>query len=161
MNINSIWRSKKPAYRKYLCQFMKKVLPEINFKFQFTILIYKTNVSYFVLDHQVSDEDIEPSPHVSPLFEFGFFEIRVRLENKIIKANCMTCQRMGRSNLILAREFSSSNLLAHLKVGSNNNFKQQLHLLVYQQFSKKFSEEIDFSFEFSECTPQNMNDICH
>lgn len=61
------------------------------------------------------DFDVQPV-RVSPLFEYGFFEIRVRMENKVIRANCMTCQRMGRQNLIQAREDQTSNLVAHLKV---------------------------------------------
>lgn len=67
-----------------------------------------------------SDEEHESidmqTPRTSALFEHGFFELRLHMSNRNIKANCMTCQRMGRQNLIQAREDSSSNLLAHLKV---------------------------------------------
>lgn len=60
--------------------------------------------------------ELQQAPRVPSLFEHGFFEVHARLENRVIKANCMTCQRMGRANLIQSREYSSSNLLAHLKV---------------------------------------------
>lgn len=64
-----------------------------------------------------ADDDLgSHSPRPSLLFEHGFFDIRTRMANRNIKANCLACQRLGRSNLIQAREDSSSNLLAHLKV---------------------------------------------
>lgn len=81
----------------------------------------KVNFLHFA-DTSQSDCDLElqTEGRVPPLFEHGFFEIHTRLENKVIKANCMSCQRMGRANLIQAREYSSSNLLAHLKVNPLN-----------------------------------------
>lgn len=67
--------------------------------------------------HQSNCElELQMAPRVSSIFEHGLFEVHARLENRAIKANCLTCQRMGRANLIQAREYSSSNLLAHLKV---------------------------------------------
>lgn len=62
------------------------------------------------------------SRYPQTLFEHGFFEIVVRLPNRVIKANCLTCQRLGRANLIQAREYSSSNLLGHLKVSLSEYF---------------------------------------
>lgn len=67
-------------------------------------------------DFQFDDELFETVPRPSPLFTNGFFEVHMRLPNKIIKANCLTCQSHGRQNLIQGREGSASNLLAHLKV---------------------------------------------
>lgn len=76
--------------------------------------------SIVVLDSETIDDNFdESSMRVSRLFEFGFFEIRKRLKIrsiKFIKANCMTCQRMGRQNLIQTQEGQTSNLVAHLKV---------------------------------------------
>lgn len=83
-----------------------------------------TSLKYFFvqlhLDDQTNDifdGHISTQPvRVSPLFEYGFFKIRSRLENKIITVHCMTCERMGRQNLLQAHEDKTSNLVSHLKV---------------------------------------------
>lgn len=51
----------------------------------------------------------------SEFFMRSFFEICERLPNGCIKANCLTCQRLGRANLIQS-QCDHSNLLAHLQV---------------------------------------------
>ncbi|XP_055307774.1 uncharacterized protein LOC129571921, partial [Sitodiplosis mosellana] len=73
-----------------------------------------------------NDDPDAQSARSSLLFEHGFFEINFRMpNNKNIKANCMSCHRMGRSNLIQAREDCNSNLLAHLK---------RMHPLEYERY---------------------------
>lgn len=86
---------------------------------------FKQDFIHIKMLYLVSDDQnfIEQDPvprYPQTLFEHGFFEIVVRLPNRIIKANCLTCQRLGRANLIQAREYSSSNLLGHLKVSFLN-----------------------------------------
>lgn len=84
--------------------------------FHANIFLLNTNA----VDTQNDNElELQSAQRVPSVFEHGFFEVSVRMENRVIKANCLTCQRMGRANLIQAREYSSSNLLAHLKVSDN------------------------------------------
>lgn len=101
-----------------------------SFKFiysQYWSLYFKYTNS---VDTQIESElELQSTPRVPSIFEHGFFEVHVRLENRVIKANCLTCQRMGRANLIQAREYSSSNLLAHLKVSANWCYRSEGDLL--------------------------------
>lgn len=86
-----------------------------------SIHFYEFSSFLFILSDRQSQEDfgMNASPQqlrLLPLFLYGFFEIRSHMENKTIIANCMTCQRMGRQNLLQAHEERTTNLVAHLKV---------------------------------------------
>lgn len=77
----------------------------------------------FILDDQGQvglETHVSHPSGLSPLFLYGFFEIRHRVKDSIITVNCMTCQRMGRQNLLHTHEEKTSNLVAHLKVRSQN-----------------------------------------
>lgn len=111
-----------------------------------------------------SNDDHTLALRVSPLFEYGFFEIRMRMEIrsiKFIKANCMTCQRMGRQNLIQAPEDQISNLVSHLKVNQSAKWIMKKKIRYWQIHSWCRQKLVIFS----ECIQQNMNSIyrwrCH
>lgn len=103
------------------------IFTDLGKKIRFFCVFQQMNIYIFNTDSADTQNncelELQTAPRVPSLFEHGFFEVHVRLENRVIKANCLTCQRMGRANLIQAREYSSSNLLAHLKVSRTSAIK--------------------------------------
>lgn len=68
-------------------------------------------------------DNVEPTNEGAEEYELdffmhGFFEICQRSSNGCIKANCLTCQRMGRANLLQSSQCNHFNLLAHLQVSA-------------------------------------------
>ncbi|XP_031635544.1 uncharacterized protein LOC116348631 [Contarinia nasturtii] len=72
---------------------------------------------------EIPNDDNKKVRRTHPLFN-GFFEFHSHLPNNKIKANCLSCERMGRPNLIQARKGISSNLLTHLNRMHPNEYER-------------------------------------